>query len=60
VFTAGNMASTVSAAGKGFYDDGRQEVTRFDLGSKKTDLYRIYSEEGKLLSEYTFVKGQLQ
>ena len=57
VFTAGNMASTVSAAGKGFYDDG-QTKWEYLFEDGVISEARWYSETGQLISRETYVAGQ--
>jgi len=57
VFTAGNMASTVSAAGKGFYDDG-QTKWEYLFEEGVISEARWYSETGQLISRETYVAGQ--
>ena len=57
VFSAGNMASTVSAAGKGFYDDG-QTKWEYLFEDGVISEARWYSETGELISRETYVAGQ--
>jgi antitoxin component YwqK of YwqJK toxin-antitoxin module len=57
VFTAGSMVSTVSAAGKGFYDNGK---TKWEYLFEEGVISeaRWYSEAGELISRETYVAGQ--
>ena len=57
VFTAGSMASTVSAAGKGFYDDG-QTKWEYLFEEGVISEAKWYSETGELISRETYVAGQ--
>jgi len=57
VFTAGSMTSTVSAAGKGFYDDG-QTKWEYLFEEGVISEARWYSETGELISRETYVDGQ--
>jgi antitoxin component YwqK of YwqJK toxin-antitoxin module len=57
VFTAVCMVSTVSAAGKGFYDDG-QTKWEYLFEEGVISEARWYSETGQLISRETYVAGQ--
>lgn len=57
VFIAGSMASTVAAAGKGFYDDG-QTKWEYLFEEGVISEARWYSEAGQLISRETYVAGQ--
>ena len=57
VFTVGNMASTVSAAGKGFYNDG-QTKWEYLFEDGVISEAKWYSETGQLISRETYIAGQ--
>lgn len=57
VFTVGSMVSTVSAAGKGFYDNGQTKWEYLFEGGVISEA-RWYSETGELVSRETYVAGQ--
>jgi antitoxin component YwqK of YwqJK toxin-antitoxin module len=57
MLTAGSMTSTVSAAGKGFYDDG-QTKWEYLFEEGVISEARWYSEAGELISRETYVAGQ--
>jgi len=59
VFTAGNMASTVSAAGKGFYDDGQTKWEHLFEDGVISEA-RWYDEVGQMISREIYIAGKLE
>ena len=59
VFIAGSMASTVAAAGKGFYDDG-QTKWEYLFEDGVISEARWYDQAGQMVSREFYIAGELE